>query len=216
MKSRKTAVLLMLLTLTAHLCAVVLQQQSPSANESKDDPVSIGLVIDNSTSMKDKRNATVVALREFVQASNPKDEFFVVNFNQDVHLDQDFTLDLNKVYKALDQADAHGGTALYDALLASRNHLKKGSKYRKKFLVVITDGSDNTSHVTSSNVLKEFNVPDGPIVYCFGLFREESDARGHTVLEKLAKETGGSAFFPDKPKKLEEIIVKIAEEIRNR
>jgi Ca-activated chloride channel family protein len=215
MRSRETAVLLMLLTLAGHLCAVVLQQQAPSANASKDDPVSIGLVIDNSTSMKDKRNATVAALREFVQASNPKDEFFVVNFNEDVHLDQDFTIDVSRVYKALDQADAHGGTALYDALLASRDHLKKGSKYTKKFLVVITDGSDNTSHVTSSNVLKEFNVANSPIVYCVGLFREESDARGHTVLEKLAKETGGSAFFSDKSKKLEEIMIKIAGEIRN-
>ena len=206
----------MLLTMAAHLCAVVLQQQTPSANESKDDPVSIGLIIDNSTSMKGKRDATVAALRELVQASNPRDEFFVVNFNEDVHLDQDFTVDVSRVYKAIDQADAQGGTALYDALLASRNHLKNGSKYTKRFLVLVTDGSDNTSHVTSSNVLKEFNVANGPIVYCVGLFKEETDPRGHTVLEKLAKETGGSAFFPDTPKMLQEIMFKIAGEIRNK
>lgn len=202
----------MLLTLAGH--GLVLQQPAPSATESKDDPVSIGLIIDNSTSMKDKRNPTVAALRELVQASNPKDEFFVVNFNGNVRLDQDFTVDVSRVYKAIDQADAHGGTALYDALLAARNHLQNGSKYAKKFLVVITDGSDNVSHVTSSNLLKEFNAANSPIVYCVGLFREDSDARGHTVLEKLAKETKGSAFFPDKPKKIEETMVRVAGEIR--
>ncbi|MGB8129040.1 MAG: VWA domain-containing protein [Candidatus Angelobacter sp.] len=207
--------MLILLTLAGHLCAAV-PQQTASANESKDEPVSIGLIIDNSTSMKDKIKATVAALRELVQASNPRDEFFVVNFNGDVRLDQDFTVDTSRVYKAIDQADAHGGTSLYDALLASGNYLKKTSKYTKKFLIVVTDGSDNESHVTSSNVLKEFNVANSPIVYCVGLFTEESDARGHTVLEKLAKGTGGSAFFPDKPKKLQEIMVKIAAEIRNR
>jgi Ca-activated chloride channel homolog len=215
MRARTVAILLTLLTFAGNLFAVLFQQQTPSVNESKGDPVSIGIIIDNSTSMKDKRNATVAALRELVQASNPRDEFFIVNFNEDVRLDQDFTVDVSRVYKALDQADAHGGTALYDALLTSGNHLKKGSKYAKKFLIVITDGSDNTSRVTSSNLLKEFNVANSPIVYCVGFFREETDPHGHAVLEKLAKETKGTAFFPDKPKKLQEIMVKIAGEIRS-
>jgi hypothetical protein len=145
----------------------------------------------------------------------PKTSSSLSNFNQDVRLDLDFTIEVSKVYKALDQTDAHGGTSLYDALLASGDHLKKGGKYAKKFLVVITDGSDNTSRVTSSNLLKQFNAANSPIVYCVGFFREETDPHGHVVLENLAKETRGAAFFPDKPKKLQEIMIKIAGEIRS-
>jgi VWFA-related protein len=177
---------------------------------------SIGLVFDNSKSMINKRNPALAAMLQLVQAGGPQDEFFVINFNTDSYLDQDFTTDKNLVNQALQRMDPRGGTALNDALLASGDHLKKSGKYNRKILVLLTDGSDNSSHASTANVLDEFKKPDAPVVYCIGLFREGTEDRTKKMLKELAQRTGGAAFFPKDPDQLHEVISKIAKELHKR
>ncbi|HZU41137.1 MAG TPA: VWA domain-containing protein, partial [Terriglobales bacterium] len=111
----------------------------------EDVPVALGIVIDNSGSMRDKRPAVNQAAINLVRASNPQDEVFVVNFNDEYYLDQDFTSQIPKLREALDKIEARGGTALYDAVVASADHLKKNARLDKKVLLVVTDGEDNAS-----------------------------------------------------------------------
>src|SRR5216684_154936 len=108
----------------------------------EDIPVSIGILIDNSGSMREKRSKVNQAALNLVRASNPKDEVFVVNFNDEYYLDQDFTNDLLKLKEALEKIDARGGTALFDAVVASADHLKLHARLEKKVLFIVTDGED--------------------------------------------------------------------------
>ncbi|MGE5324184.1 MAG: VWA domain-containing protein, partial [Actinomycetota bacterium] len=97
----------------------------------EDVPVSIGILVDNSGSMRTKRNAVTKAVVNLVQASNPNDEVFIVNFNDEPYLDQDFTASIPKMREALDRVDSRGGTALYDAVIAAADHLAKAAKLQK-------------------------------------------------------------------------------------
>ncbi len=121
-------------------------EQKLSVFKQEDVPVSFGLVVDNSGSMRDKRPQVNAAALTFVKTSNPQDEGFVVNFNDDYYLDteHDFTSDLDEMKTALERIDARGSTALYDAVIGSLDHLKKGSR-DKKVILVVTDGEDNAS-----------------------------------------------------------------------
>src|SRR5712664_636437 len=121
-------------------------EQKLSVFKREDVPVSMGLVIDNSGSMRDKRPRVNEAALTLVQASNPQDEAFVVNFNDDFYLDldKDFTNSIPELKEALERIDSRGSTALRDAILGSLDHLKKASK-DKKVLLVVTDGEDNAS-----------------------------------------------------------------------
>ena len=111
----------------------------------EDIPVSMGIVIDNSGSMREKRTKVNQAALNLVRSSNPQDEVFVVNFNDEYYLDQDFTNDLLKLKEALEKIDARGGTALYEAVVASAEHLKRDARLERKVLFVVTDGEDNAS-----------------------------------------------------------------------
>jgi len=139
----------------------------------EDIPVSIGIIIDNSGSMREKRNKVNQAALNLVRASNPKDEVFVVNFNDEYYLDQDFTNNLLKLKEALEKIDARGGTALYDAVVASAEHLKRNARLEKKVLLIVTDGEDNASNETLeqfSSTRKLVRMPDYAIdskVPCF-------------------------------------------------
>src|SRR5208337_2094437 len=121
-------------------------EQKLSLYKREDIPVSMGLVIDNSGSMRDKRPQVNEAALTLVQNSNPQDDSFVVNFNDDFYLDldKDFTSSIPELKEALERIDARGSTALYDAIIGSLDHLKKGKK-EKKVLLIVTDGEDNTS-----------------------------------------------------------------------
>src|ERR1700674_2336726 len=110
----------------------------------EDIPVSIGILIDNSGSMREKRSKVNQAALNLVRSSNPKDEVFVVNFNDEYYLDQDFTNDLLKLKEALEKTDARGGTALFDAVVASADNFKN-ARLERKVLFVVTDGDDNAS-----------------------------------------------------------------------
>jgi len=110
-----------------------------------DIPVAMGIVIDNSGSMREKRSKVNQAALNLVRSSNPRDEVFIVNFNDEQYLDQDFTHDLLKLKEALEKIDARGGTALYDAVVASGDHLKQNARLEKKVIFLVTDGEDNAS-----------------------------------------------------------------------
>jgi len=110
------------------------KQQTINSFRREDVPVSIGIIIDNSGSMRDKRPAVNQAAINLVKASNPQDQVFIVNFNDEYYLDQDFTSNIAKLRDGLEKIESRGGTALYDAVMASADHLKKNSKLDKKVL----------------------------------------------------------------------------------
>jgi Ca-activated chloride channel homolog len=182
----------------------------------QDIPVSMGILIDNSGSMREKRNKVNQAVLNLVRASNPKDEVFIVNFNDEYYLDQDFTNDLLKMKEALEKIDAKGGTALYDAVVASADHLKQNARLEKKVLFVVTDGEDNASSENLEQAVKHLQDENGPQVYAIGILGdEEHPKRARRALEIIAQRTGGIAFFPKTLDEVDEISKTVAHDIRN-
>jgi VWFA-related protein len=180
-----------------------------------DIPVAMGIVIDNSGSMREKRNKVNQAALNLVRSSNPQDEVFVVNFNDEQYLDQDFTNNLLKMKEALEKIDARGGTALYDAVVASADHLKQ-ARLEKKVLFVVTDGEDNASSETLEQAVKQLSQENGPSVYAIGILGdEEHPKRAKRALEVITQRTGGIAFFPKTLDEVDAISRTIASDIRN-
>ncbi len=190
-----------------------------------DIPVTMGIVIDDSGSMRQKRAAVNAAALTFVKTSNPQDQVFVVNFNDVYYLDTpgDFASSIEDLKAALGKIDSRGGTALYDAVLASLDHLKLGNR-DKKAILVITDGEDNASRYPFEELLRTAQKSNA-VIYTIGLLGEEepgglfkmghSSHRAAKILEKLAESTGGKAFFPKSLNQVEEACVQIARDIRN-
>jgi Ca-activated chloride channel homolog len=182
----------------------------------EDIPVAMGIVIDNSGSMREKRAKVNQAALNLVRSSNPQDEIFVVNFNDEYYLDQDFTNDLLKLKEALEKIDAKGGTALYEAVVASAEHLKKNGRLERKVLFVVTDGEDNASRETLEQAVKQLQEENGPSVYAIGILGdEEHPKRARRALEIIAQRTGGLAFFPKTLDEVDEISRQVAHDIRN-
>jgi VWFA-related protein len=181
-----------------------------------DIPVAMGIVIDNSGSMREKRAKVNQAALNLVRSSNPKDEVFVVNFNDEQYLDQDFTNNLVKLKEALEKIDARGGTALYDAVVASADHLRQNARLEKKVLFVVTDGEDNASSETLEQAIKQLQQENGPSIYAIGILGdEEHPRRAKKALDILAERTGGIAFFPKTLDEVDAISRTIANDIRN-
>jgi Ca-activated chloride channel homolog len=190
--------------------------QSIISFHNQDIPVSMGIVIDNSGSMREKRNKVNQAALNLVRSSNPRDEVFVVNFNDEYYLDQDFTNDLLKLKEALEKIDARGGTALYDAVVASAEHLKRNARLEKRVLFVVTDGEDNASNENLEQAVKQLQEENGPSVYAIGILGdEEHPKRAKRALETIAQRTGGMAFFPKTLDEVDEISRTVAHDIRN-
>jgi Ca-activated chloride channel family protein len=182
----------------------------------EDIPVAIGIVIDNSGSMREKRAKVNQAALNLVRSSNPQDEVFVVNFNDEYYLDTDFTNDLLKLKEALEKIDAKGGTALYEAVVASAEHLKKDARLERKVLFVVTDGEDNASRETLEQAVKQLQEENGPSVYAIGILGdEEHPKRARRALDIIAQRTGGLAFFPKTLDEVDEISRQVAHDIRN-
>jgi VWFA-related protein len=182
----------------------------------EDIPVSMGIVIDNSGSMREKRAKVNQAALNLVRSSNPQDEVFVVNFNDEYYLDQDFTNDLLKLKDALEKIDARGGTALYEAIVASADHLAKDGRLDHKVLFVVTDGEDNASRETLEQAVKQLQEENGPSVYAIGILGdEEHPKRAKRALEIIAQRTGGLAFFPKTLDEVDEISKQVAHDIRS-
>jgi Ca-activated chloride channel homolog len=190
---------------------------------SRDDvPVTMGLVIDNSGSMREKRAQVNAAAMTFVKTSNPQDEAFVVNFNDEYYLDTDgdFTSDQKNLDEALSRIDTRGSTALYDAVIGSLAHLKKGHK-DKRVLLVVTDGDDDASQKSFEDTIKAAEQSNATI-YSIGVFSEDDMKtnkkmvrHSKKILSELAEATGGQAYFPDNLNQVTPICEQVAREIRN-
>jgi VWFA-related protein len=192
------------------------QPQQITSFRREDIPVSIGIVVDNSGSMRTKRAAVTKAVLNLIQASNPQDEVFVVNFNDDPYLDQDFTNKVDPLREALDRVDSRGGTALYDAVIASADHLAKGAKKEKKVLLVVTDGVDNESRESLESAIRKVQDDNGPTIYTIGILGDEPGIkRAKRALQSLSDQTGGVAFFPKDLVEVDEISQEVARDIRN-
>jgi Ca-activated chloride channel family protein len=191
-------------------------QEIESFNQA-DVPVTVGLVIDNSGSMAAKRPEVNTAAMEFARSSNPEDEMFVVSFNENVSFglprNQPFTNRSEELQKALTGITAQGKTALYDAISSALQHLKRGAR-DKKALIVISDGGDNASSHTLSQVTK-MAVQSDAIIFTVGLFDERDPDRNPRVLKELARLTGGEAFFPGSLEDVVPICDRIALDIRS-
>jgi len=183
----------------------------------EDVPVTVGLVIDNSGSMRPKRADVIAASLAFARSSNPQDQMFVVNFNEKVSFglpaNMAFTDQVAQLEVALSKIAPDGETALYDALDAALEHLKQGSR-DKKVLIVISDGGDNASKQKLTKIMALAGQPD-VIIYTIGIFDDQDEDRNPGVLKRLAKDTGGEAFFPESLKDVAPICERIAHDIRN-
>jgi Ca-activated chloride channel homolog len=181
----------------------------------EDVPVAIGIVIDNSSSMRTKRDQVNQAVLNLIRASNPQDQVFVVNFTQSPYLDQDFTSDINLLERALQRTSTQGSTALYDAIVASAMHLKSGPQMEKKILLVITDGKDNMSQATLQEAARYLQQRNGPVLYAIGLTDAGRRNPGREALQSLADATGGTAFFPASLDQVGDITEALAHDIRS-
>ena len=132
-------------------------------------PVSIALVVDNSGSMSRKRPSVNKSAMDLIEASNPQDEAFVVNFSDEAFIDQDFTSDVNKLREGLAHLESRGGTALYDAVVASADKLAAGARRPKQVLILITDGDDNASTLSLEQTIHRVQQLSGPVIYTIGL-----------------------------------------------
>jgi Ca-activated chloride channel family protein len=183
----------------------------------EDIPVTVGLVVDNSGSMGPKRPEVVAAALAFARSSNPEDQMFLVNFNENVSFGlpagTPFTDKVVPLETALYKINSNGMTALYDAVAAALEHLKKGH-LDKKVLIVVSDGADNASKRKLDQVMAMAKQSDA-IIYTLGLFEEGDPDRNPHVLRQLSEATGGEAFLPESIKEVIPICEQIARDIRN-
>jgi len=181
----------------------------------EDIPVALGIVIDNSGSMRDKRPSVNAAALNLVRSSNPQDQVCIVNFNNEYYLDQDYTGNVSLLRDALERIEARGGTALYDAVVATSEHLMKSAKLQKKIILVVTDGEDTASRDSLEQAVRAIAVDGGPTVYTIGLLGKEREKKARRALRVIAEQTGGVAFFPADVNEVEAISQQIARDIRN-
>jgi len=183
----------------------------------EDVPVSVGMVIDNSGSMKDKRKRVETASINLVKASNPQDEVFIVNFNDEAILDVTMTSDIKKMEEGLARIDSRGGTAMRDAIVMSLDYLKEKAKKDKKVLLIVTDGDDTASIISIEKCIQEVQKSDA-VIYAIGLLNEESardQKRAKRALDAITHATGGVAYYPKGPAEVEEMALQVAHELRN-
>jgi len=196
-------------------------QQDISFFKQEDVPVSIGLVIDASSSMFDKQDRTNAAALTFVRESNPEDETFVVSFGDQPHLEQDFTRSIRRLNRSLNRIAPRGNTALFDAVQFAARHLERGT-HEKKVLVVVSDGEDNKSRLKLRDVLEEIRESK-IILYSVGLLSSEAalinngpfKGKAKKALQDFSEVTGGRAFFPKSLNDVDEVCRTIAHDIRN-
>ena len=191
--------------------------------ERRDVPVALGILIDNSGSMREKRQRVNIASLDLVKSSNPDDKVFLVNFNDTYYLDQDFTNSIPQLQEGLEKVESRGGTALYDAVVASADYLEKSSaqlerrdNIQKKALFVVTDGEDNMSTESLEQTVRRLSDENAPTVYTIGILdKDERTRKAKRALQAIAEQTGGLAFFPKDASEVDEIARTVARDIRS-
>jgi Ca-activated chloride channel family protein len=187
----------------------------------EDVPVSLGLIVDNSGSMRTKRAGVEAASLALVKDSNPDDEVFVVNFNDEPFLDlpnkKNFTNNIKEMEEALTRIDSRGGTAMRDAIRVSIDHLVEKANRDKKVLVLVTDGVDNASIISQEKLIRDAQQ-SGVLIYAVGLLEDEDRGGANKAkreLNQLAETTGGETYFPKEVSEVEHIAHVVAHDIRN-
>ncbi len=186
----------------------------------QDLPVSLGIVLDSSGSMREKRGVVNAATLALMRASNPQDTAFVVNFSDDAYLDQDFTSDIHALERGLMRVATSGGTAMYDAVAASAAELAGHATHPKQVLLIVTDGDDNASRLNLRQAIRRVQGLGGPVVYTIGLLFDNDESKqqvreAHDALDALSNETGGLAYFSHTVGDVNEIALEVARDIRN-
>lgn len=182
-----------------------------------DVPVSIGLVIDSSASMTNKRDRVNAAALALVKLSNPDDEVFIINFDEAPSLAVEFTSDMEQLKKGLARIGLRGGTAMRDGVREAIEHVKGRNRKDKKVLVVVTDGNDNASLQPLETVVRVAQQNE-VLIYAIGLLSEESPReaeKAKLALDALARATGGQTYYPKNVSEIDQIAPRIAHEIRN-
>jgi Ca-activated chloride channel homolog len=192
------------------------QQQKLTVFEQGDTPVTVGLVVDHSRSMGAKLPGVFTAVNSFAHSSNPQDEMFVVDFNDDVLIElmrgKAFSNDPKDLEEALKAVSARGRTALYDAVSEGLHHLQYGN-LEKKALVIISDGGDNASHLKYSQVLAQARQSQ-TVIYSIALVGSDDGEENPGLLRRLCKDTGGIAYFPHEGESVEKLSTEIARDLR--
>src|SRR5437016_1936834 len=185
----------------------------------EDVPVSMGLIVDNSGSMRTKRGRVEASALTLVKSSNRQDEVFIVNFNDEAFLDQPFTSDVKELERGLAKIDSRGGTAMRDAIRMSMDYLKENGKRDKKVLVVVTDGDDNNSSVSLETLIKNIQQSETPVqIYTVGLLSEEEKReakRATRALNAIAEASGGASYYPKELGDVEKTCQQVAHDIRS-
>ena len=180
-----------------------------------DIPVSLGLLIDNSGSMRPLRAKVEAAALALARASNPQDEIFVLNFNDHARIDVPFTSDPGVLEAGIGRIDAIGGTGMRDAIEMAQTYVSEHGTRDRKVLLVITDGIDNASVATSDRIEKQAEQRD-TVIFAVGLFGAEDRVKpGRRELDRLAERTGGMAYYPTDIDQIGAVALEIARQIRN-
>ena len=194
-------------------------QQTIASFQHQDIPISLAILVDNSGSMRTKRQAVNEAALDLVKASNPEDETVIVNFADEAYQDTDLTSSIPKLQEGLSHIESKGGTALYDAVIASADYLSKTAKRPKQVILIITDGEDNASGSTLEETVRRIQNLQGPVVYSIGLLFDDNGGgregrRAKRALQLLSDETGGVAYFPKSLNQVDELAHEVASDIR--
>jgi VWFA-related protein len=192
------------------------QLQKLTVFEERDIPVTIGLIVDHSRSMGPKIPEVVAAVASFAHSSNPQDEMFVVDFNDDVSIElmkgKAFSNDPKDLEEALRAVSARGRTALYDAVSEGLHHLQYGH-LDKKALIIISDGGDNASHLKYAQVLAQARQSQA-LIYSIGLVGSNDGEENPGLLRRLCKDTGGISYFPREGESAADVAKEIARDLR--
>lgn len=199
--------------------------QTISVFSQEDVPLSLGILLDTSGSMRTKLEMVNKASLALIRASNPDDEVFLLGFSQEIELLEDYTNDIDMISDALDNIIVTGGTALYDAIYLGVQKAQKGRK-PKKAIIVVSDGEDRDSYYKLEELLAKVQEADVQ-VFCvgfmnpspekglFGRFSKTPAEKAREAMQKISDETGGKAYFPQKVTELNAVASEIAHELRN-
>ncbi|MGH9140810.1 MAG: VWA domain-containing protein [Vicinamibacterales bacterium] len=191
-------------------------KRQPITHFRRDDiPVSLGLLIDNSGSMRTLRSRVEAAALSLARASNPQDEIFVLNFNDKARVDVPFTSEVSVLEADIARVDSIGGTAMWDAIDMAQTYLGEHARRDRRVLLVVTDGIDNASVTTQAHIEKQAEERD-TVIFALGFFGGEERAKqGRHELSRLTERTGGMAYYPGGIDEIDSVALEIAKQIRN-